>query len=428
MKRIFISIVIVATWLSAFGQTKDVKSIDNLLLNGEYQMAVDTCKLILSKDSLNADVYFKLGLAYQNLLSDDKSLDCFVKALTLSPGNSFYKFTVARTLYNRGKLSKAKPALLELYASDSTNWPYASFLTGVYMQEGNSDSAINIYKGFYQNDSSNYVLADKLGFAYLRKGMHKDAMHMYERSLSLNARNLNAIKNLSYLYAAQFGADTAIQLLTKGISIDSTDIDLYTRRASINFTVSRYVEALPDYLKIVGSGDSTLLNLKRTGICSIQRNFRDAAKYLLLAYKKDSTDTDIISNLGMVYRLMGDHKSCIRFYKIYLRRIEPVEAELGLVNLLIAQEYREDNQNKKAVTAFIKSQEYRSDDNVIMIIANLYDEKLNDSRNAIRYYEMWLNKTKKSSDYDPKYIASVKARLEALKNPNPGKLKLESAK
>ncbi len=63
------------------------------------------------------------------------------------------------------------------------------------------------------------------------------------RSLSLNPKDINALKNLAYLYAGTTSADTALQLLTRGIGIDSTDMDLYARRAAINFTILNYKKA-----------------------------------------------------------------------------------------------------------------------------------------------------------------------------------------
>jgi hypothetical protein len=53
-----------------------------------------------------------------------------------------------------------------------------------------------------------------------------------------------------------------------------------------------------------------------------------------------------------------------------------------------------------------------------MIIANLYDEKLKDIPKAIYYYELFLDKIKKSQmNFKPGYIDKVKERLEFLKNP-----------
>jgi hypothetical protein len=55
-----------------------------------------------------------------------------------------------------------------------------------------------------------------------------------------------------------------------------------------------------------------------------------------------------------------------------------------------------------------------------MIIANLYDEKLNNTSKAIYYYELYLNKIRKNKDeYESDYNNSIRKRVESLKNPKP---------
>ena len=420
MKRIaLISAFLVCIVLPAVTQTaSENKSIDIMLIEGNFKNAIDTCTQILTKDSLNPEIYYKLGLAYQNLLSDDKASDCFYRASSLSPENNNYKFTVARGYFNKGRYNMSKPLLVELCASDSLNWPYSSYLASIYMQEKKYDAAIRLYTRFYRHDSTNYVFADKIGFAYLKKEESAQAIEMFNRSLSLNKKNINAIKNLAYLYAASVSADTAVQLLSRGIGIDSADMDLYTRRAAINFTIFNYKGALKDYLKLLSTGDSSFLNLKRTGICCAQvLESQDAIKFLLKAHEEDSSDLEVLRNLALNYKIVGDTRKSIYFHRTFLKTLAPLEAQLGLGNLLLAEELKEDGQYTKAIAAYIKSQEFRSDDNVIMIIANLYDEKLNDTPKALRYYELYLSRIKNSKDYDPKYVESIKARIEALKNP-----------
>jgi tetratricopeptide (TPR) repeat protein len=423
MKKLFLTSVLLAfiTLLPSVAQPKpENKSIDILLINGDFKKVIDTCRQVLATDSLNPEIYYKLGLAYQSLLSDDKAFDCFQKASLLSPENNNYKFTVAKGYYNKGRLSAAKPILSDLCAADSLNWPYSSYLAGIFMQEEKYDDAIGLYKSFYKRDSANYVLADKLGFAYLREEEPAPAIRMFTRSLSLNKKNLNAIKNLAYLYAQTIGADTAVQLLTSGIAIDSSDMDLYARRAAINYTVYNYKDALHDYQKLLSSGDSSFLNLKRTGLSSAQvLQPKKAVKFLLKAYDKDTTDLEVMSNIALNYKILGETKKSISYYKKFLSRLEPLEAQLGLGNILLAEQLKNDGQYTKAVSAYLKSQEFRSDDNVIMIVANLYDEKLKDTPKAIRYYEMYLNRIKNAKDYNSKYVESIRARLDALKNPNP---------
>ena len=52
-----------------------------------------------------------------------------------------------------------------------------------------------------------------------------------------------------------------------------------------------------------------------------------------------------------------------------------------------------------------------------MIIANLYDEKLKDRKNAIYYYQKFLDNLETlKMNFSPKYIETIKKRLEFLKN------------
>jgi tetratricopeptide (TPR) repeat protein len=422
MKRTILAPILLALIISlpVMAQNRpDNSKIDIMLIMGDFKKAIDTCNQILTNDTLNSEVYYKMGIAYQNLLSDDKSFDCFLKAATISPDNNNYNFTVAKSLFNKGKTTLAKSILIKLCAADSMNWPYAYYLTSIYMQEEKYDESVRIYYRFYKKDYFNYIFTDKIGFALLKKGDSEKAIDMFKRSLELNPKNINAIKNLAYLYAGTVSADTALQLLSKGIAIDSTDMDLYARRAAINFTIFNYKLALIDYLKLLSSGDSSTLNLKRAGIgFAINRQPKEAVEYLLKAYDRDTADYEVIGSLAQNYVQLKDFKNSTYYYRSLIKVLSPAGAQLGLNYFLLAEVLKSDNQYAEAISAYLKSQEFRSDIGVYMIIANLYDEKLNDTPKAIRYYEVYLNKIKNSKDkYDADYTESVRKRIESLKKP-----------
>jgi len=419
MKRIFILSLLLLFVISNPGLTQnkhDNSEIDIMLLRGDFKRVIDTCKQILGSDTLNADVYYKLGLAYQNLFFDDKSFDCFLKAVAISPDNNNYNFTVAKSYFNRGKSNKAKPILLKLCAGDSVNWPYAYYLTSIYMQEGKYDESIRIYTRFYNQDPQNYVFTDKIGFAYLRKGDFKKAIDLYNRSLSIKPDNLNAIKNLAYLYTG-IKVDTSLKLLEKGILTDSTDMDLYARRAALNFTIFNYTKALDDYLRIINAGDSSVMNLKRAGIgFTVNHQSKEAIQFLLKAYEKDTADFETISYLAQNYAILKDLKTSAYYYNCKIKLLNNGLPQLGLTYILLGEVLKSDNRFNVSVAAYIKSQEYRSDSNIIMIIANLYDEKLGNVPKAIHYYEMYLRKENNNkNEYAAEYNESIRKRIEALK-------------
>jgi hypothetical protein len=90
-----------------------------------------------------------------------------------------------------------------------------------------SANAFLIVLGCQSQPDNNYIF--KVAKSYINKGKPGQAKPL-----------------LLKLYAA----DTALKLLSKGIAIDSTDIDLYARRAAINYTISDFKKALSDNLII----------------------------------------------------------------------------------------------------------------------------------------------------------------------------------
>ncbi|TAL63557.1 MAG: hypothetical protein EPN88_12065 [Bacteroidetes bacterium] len=424
MKKLSFVILILAGLFcsSVSGQkTIDYSKIDIMLVHGEYNKVIDTCRQILVYDSLNAEINFKMGLAYQNLMSDDKSFDCFLRAATISPENNNYNFMVAKSYFIKGKSGMAKPILMKICASDSMNWTYAYFLTSIYMQEEKYDESIEIYNRFYRQDSSNYLFFDKIGFANLKKGDSFKAIDLFNRSLSLNKKNTNAIKNLAYLYTVTYKPDTAIQLLTNGIKIDPTDMDLYARRAALNYSKNYNKRALNDYLKILSSGDSSILYLKRAGI-GYANNLqpKEAVRYLLLAYQKDTVDFEISGFLARNYQLINDLKNSAYYYRHIIEMLSPSVYQLGVNYILLAEVLKSDKKYKETIEAYLKSQEIRSDISIYINIANIYDDKLNNVPESIRYYQLFLDKLKnEKNSFQPNYVEAVKNRLEALKNPIP---------
>lgn len=420
MKRNLFALIllVLATTLPGLAQNMpDNSKIDIMLIRGEFKKAIDTCNQILEIDTLNSDIYYKLGLAYQNILSDDKSFECFLKASALAPDNNIFSFTVAKSYINRGKARLAKPILMKLYESDTLNWPYAYYLTSIYMQEQKYDESINIYNRFYKQDSGNYIFMDKIGFACLRKGDSHTAIEMFNSSLAVNPKNINAIKNVSYLYAISHRIDTAIVLLTRGIDLDPADMDLFARRAALNYSLNYTKRAMDDYLKILGTGDTTTLYLKRTGI-GYANNLQpqEAIQYLLKAYHKDTADFEVLTFLARNYGKIKDLKKSALYYTHIIDLLNPAVGQLGMNYILLAEVLKTDNRYSEAITAYNKSQEYRDDYSIYINIANLYDEKLKDVPKAIRYYEMFLNRPKTNRDmFSNEFTESVRKRVESLK-------------
>ena len=109
MKQIsFVLVIVFCLMDQLMAQNKPVNSrIDLMLLQGDYEKVIDTCKQILAYDSLNPEIHYKIGIALQNTLEDDLSLNSLKKAVTLNPLNSGYNFALAKAYYGKGKFKIA---------------------------------------------------------------------------------------------------------------------------------------------------------------------------------------------------------------------------------------------------------------------------------------------------------------------------------
>jgi tetratricopeptide (TPR) repeat protein len=392
------------------------RAIDSLLIREDYKKVVDTCRQILSYDSLNPAIHYKMGIAYQNILEEKNAVKCFFSAAELDTANPVYSFKLAKSYYAGDKMKLAEPLFVKLCRQDTLNWIYSFYLTSIYMQSGRYDEALKIYNRFLQSDSTNCTYLDKTAFVHLRKKNFEDAISLFNKSLSIEGKNIPAIKNLSYLYASTSRWDTAVAILGAGMKIDPTDMDLYVRRAQLLYSRNYTKRAMDDYLVILASGDSSKPYLKRVGIgYSYNLQPEKAIPYLLLAHQGDTTDYETCSYLAQCYGGTGDSKRSVLYYKKAVKILLPLHIQLGKTYFLIAQSLQGPGLIKEAIDYYNKAYEIDHNISVLMIIANLYDEALNDRQNAIKYYRIFLEREKGSKmSYPPEYIDKVKKRLEYL--------------
>jgi tetratricopeptide (TPR) repeat protein len=199
-------------------------------------------------------------------------------------------------------------------------------------------------------------------------------------------------------------------------------MDLYIRRAQLYYIKHYTKRALDDYLVVLASGDSSKLYLKRIGI-GYNYNFQpsEAIFYLLKAYKSDSTDFETCSFLGQCYLKINDMNNSVYYYKKALGILTPLNTQIGLTYELCAESLKGNGSNKEAIDNYLKAYSINSDPNIYMIVANLYDEKLNNRDMAISYYQKFLLNYKSSKMFfPPEYIEKVDKRLKFLKE-NPTK-------
>jgi tetratricopeptide (TPR) repeat protein len=426
-KNLILLILLQVINLSLFSQQKtDYNQLDLLLINGDYNQVVSDCSDLIKKDSLNPELYFKLGLAYQSLMLNDKSFEAYQQAVQLAPDSKKYNLSLAKIFYNIGKTKLAQPIFENLCKQDTLNWVYSYFLSDIYMQKGLYADALKIYKKFYALDTLNTLYLDKVAFCNLRMDSLDKSIELFEKSKLLNSKNTSTYKNLSYLYSRKNMIDTAIYQLNKGIEIDSTDIDIYSRRGDIYYSQNWHFRARPDYFRVLASGDSSKVVLKKLGIgFAYNSQPTDAINFLLLSYQKDSSDFETTSYIGQSYYKLKQYKKSIKYYNRVLKLLSTISRQIDYTNILLADSYKDSGQYNEAINYYSKSIDFKYSARMCLVIANIYDEKLKNYEKAISYYQLFFNNLQKNEFVlGDEYVANVKKRLDWLiENRNKKKIK-----
>jgi len=400
-----------------FTQTKTELSIDEMLLQGAYKEVLAKCVSLFATDSTNAELYYKAGLAYQNMMLTEKAIKMLSKALSLLPESEKYRYALARQYFSNGRNLQAEPLFAQLFQRDSTNWAYAYFVTDLLQQKANYSTAYTIYKRFFESDTTNFALLNKMAFCEIKEGRTRNSIELYKKSLKINSDNIGTLKNLSFIYHKTNKPDSALDLLNYAIQLDSTDMDLYQRRGDVFYTQNYHFRSRPDYMKILAAGDSTKEILKKVGIgYAYNENPNEAIKYFNWALLKDSTDFEIYSYLGQAYNKLKKYDLSAEYYKKSIEMTFNITKQHKMTYSLLAGNYMDSKDIQNALDCYTKALTLIYDPKLCLVIANIYDEKLNKGNLAVQYYEKFLSESKNDDFiFSEEYLVSIRERADWLR-------------
>jgi len=391
------------------------QNVDELIAKANYKECLSLCQGMLCKDSTNADLHYKCGLAYQNLLMNDKALKSFRKAVQLSPENKMYVFSLAKVYHSNGKSAAAIPLFEQAYKADTLNFVSAYYLADAYYQRGFTDLALAMYQTMNKRDTTNTLVMDRIAACYLKKGWTRRSINAYRKSLELNEYGISAIKNLSYIYYKTNMPDSALFLLDKGIKADSMDIDLYSRRGDVYYGETYYYRSQVDYQRVLASGDTTAVMLKRIGIGLIANdNHAKAEDFLLKSYLRDTTDAETCVVLAKCYLGLNQNDKKDFYFDKAVKQVSTFYKTLGGLYRTMGWACFLKKQYKESSEYYKRSLEIDYDSDVCRHLASsVYEHYLKDRANAIKYYTLFLEKP--VSGAERKDERQVKETIEKLK-------------
>ena len=142
-------------------------------------------------------MHFNLGILYDEMDEDEKSIEAMKRTIELSPDHAEALNYLGYTYAEKGvKLDEAEKFIKRALKVKPTSGYIVDSLGWVYFKKGNVDEALKTLEKANDLVSDDPIITEHLGDAYMEKGMKERALEVYERSLKLDPKRVDVQKKM----------------------------------------------------------------------------------------------------------------------------------------------------------------------------------------------------------------------------------------
>ena len=91
LRKFIIALSIIASTCLCRAQEADILDIATLVDQNRYDIALDSLRLMVQRDSLDDAVWYYIGLCHSQMGRGSEAASAFLKAQALDPGNQDYR-------------------------------------------------------------------------------------------------------------------------------------------------------------------------------------------------------------------------------------------------------------------------------------------------------------------------------------------------
>jgi len=336
-----------------------------------YQDALIAYKRGIAKLPDSLPLWFNLGVVYQylggnnlNSVSIQKSISCYLRALSINPKYLPAQVNAARLYYLIGNYAEAanhfniasklspKDSRLQAdagladvmagntcqdpkrrgnyfadaeahYVAGIASHPIPALFTGLaylYSLTGNNAKALSVCKDWTKDlpkDPNGWIA---LGKAQQSMNKYPDAEKAMKQALAIDPKNTDALLALATLYNQEQKTPLAVQTLQSAIAKDPKNIAAYRQLAQLDEQLKKYPDAIEEYNKIIAlnpKDSESYLSIGR--IYELQDQYDKAiAEYKSLS-QVDSTDILPLTYIAHIQEEQKKYDDAISTYRQILK-------------------------------------------------------------------------------------------------------------
>ncbi len=402
LKKLFTISLFILINLPAYPQiSTPVQDIKQLFLDQQYDSVLQLTDPLVISDSIPQEIYYYRGIAFEELKKYQDALNCYLKAFQTDSVNIKIIYRLGNTFNNLGRTKEAIEKYRYLLLLDSTSVPARIQLANLYSKAQEDKKALIIYSDLSKYDSLNYYYLKQMGRCYQNLDSIDSALVCYSRAHQLNPYDLPMVGQMINLYLKKRDFEKGLQIVNKGLVIDSLNTELLRFRGYLYYLTGKYESAIKDFQVVIQIDSSSHFTQKYYGLsCYHGKNFTEARIWLLKAYEKDTTDKETVFFLGNACWWAAYEEEGIQYLNKTLELLHPDPKEVKQVYAQLAEFYKAMHQFDKAIDSYNKAFEQTPQDPLLLYqMANVYDSGLKDKKKAIEFYQKFIDRINAANNF-----------------------------
>lgn len=314
--------------------------------------------------------------------------------------------------YQAQQYAEAAQYLQRIY-TDSNDVNKLKQLAYSNLMAGNISEAEKNYLRLNTQLPENTVVLTALADIKSRLNQDDEATWFYLAAIKIDSNNFNAYKKLAKLENDSPGTSKKAYLL-KANQLNPRDAEVAAALADSYFRANQFSKA-EETLKPALAADSSsliLLNAKVPVSMALEK-YPEAIKAGRTLLEKYGTPSEnLFFQMALSHREIKDYKTAIAYLEKAIKA--GISTKIASYYGLLGDSYENINQNKEAIKVYKRGLLFENNGSLYYNIALVYENKLNDKKNAINYYTQYLNSIK-DPEKQKRHIAFIKNKIEELK-------------
>ena len=422
--KVLISILLILTGFECFSQSgRGHIRAEKLYSDNRFLDVIALVDSLEQIDSADPGLYRLRGLASFELARYDRALDDFERVRAANPDNTGILFTIGRTHERLGRIREAIADYEELLGMDPQNIGAKVQLGNLYRSSGDYGRALSCFRELIALDSMSYYYFRQAGRCYQLLDSTDLAIESYNKANALNPHDLIMVSYLTNLYLNKKDLVSGLRTANAGLSVDSTYIELRKLRGYLQYLGGDYPAAIEDFLFIEQQDSSIEFVNKYLGLSYYKKDTRDldgAYRYLRRAFQLDSTDVETSYFLANTCRYNSREEDGLAYMEKTLQLMMPDSADRKKVYVDLAEMNNQLHNFILAIDYYQRAYLMDKDDYVIYLyVGRIYDEGLDDKRQAVGFYNEFLRRVRQSGSEQNQQMKTlmdyVEGRIGRLK-------------